>query len=267
MRLVSRALLTLSLLAAPAVGWACGACVDSQLRFMLPTYYWCLVLLLYWGFLHVAFAVRWDPNPTCNLQIKVQKILTYAAVFVGLLILGMGSMAFVSITLFVLFATVCTRILRGRPASPQAMWLALATGVLLLTFIGYGVPQHALRDRFDHARATVLSGTGPLRFLAAEFADDPGFDIERLRPLIREGSRNDREWAFHILMRRKNEADVELFFPEIAALPKGYFKRDDYSESGMMYFRMWIEGLGLNPADVERRVEEGQSADPVTPTP
>jgi hypothetical protein len=140
--------------------------------------------------------------------------------------------------------------------------LALIAGALLLVLVGLGVVQHSQRDRFDHARATVFAGTGPLRVMAAGFAADPDFEIERLRPLIPEGKGNDREWAFHILRRRMNKSDIDLFLPELASLPQPYFEGDGYSDSDVMYFRIWIQTLGVDLANLARRVEEERGGTP-----
>jgi hypothetical protein len=78
-----------------------------------------VAVLLSWGFAHVVFAVRWEPERVPNLQAKCVKLLTDSAVLVGLLVLGMGGMTVVFIALVGLFILVCQRILRGRVVSIQ----------------------------------------------------------------------------------------------------------------------------------------------------
>lgn len=168
-------------------------------------------------------------------------------------------------TLFVLFLVVAYRLIMGKLVSYRAVVLSLMTAVVLASLVGVGMAQRLSRDSFDHARATVRSGTGPLRFHSIRFARDPDFDLERLRPMIREGENNDREWAFMILKKRKNRADLERFLPEIAELPEFYFEENNYRDSDAWNFQFWIEAIGVNLDEVTRRVDEIRQIIPPNP--
>ncbi|MCC5875415.1 MAG: hypothetical protein JJU11_04260 [Candidatus Sumerlaeia bacterium] len=244
---------------APTSSWACGLCIDSQLNFLVPTYYWVLLLLLVWGICHVAFVEDWLPGMKEIFWRLFSKMLVGIIAVVALFLLAMGSPFLIGVWLLIYFIVIWQRIFLGRIASRRTIWLAVVTGVFLLSLFGIGTAQRLNRDRFDHAIATIFPGTGPVRQFAKEFASDPEFDIDRLRPMIREGTRSDREWAFQILKKRKKQADLDYFADDLSTLPQNYFERDDYSDPGIMYFQMWIRALDMQPPEAEQRIREARN--------
>ncbi len=232
----------LAFLVLPGEGRACGLCIESWARYTIPTYHWLLLVLFLWGMAHTMFGERWHPLPGENRWIIAKKFGLFLVVAIVLVIGTGGSTVLVALLLGALFAGTGYRMV-FRGTAREGRILALVTALLLTGIAGVGMAQRLSRDQLDNARANIIGGTTALRGISSRIAKDPGFDLERLRPMIVEGERNDREWAFDILRARKNPDDLERFASEIAALPDAYFDDSNWHDSGAYLFRFWLEAI------------------------
>jgi len=228
----------------PAWSWACGLCADEAMAWHVPNYYWLLLVLLAWYLPHSGYraVARAKSGKVAALLRHYAMVLVLGVV---LFMIPMGSSVLIALVLFITFI-VCTfnETKGGAKYRLGARPLTMMALVLMLGLTGWGYAQRIGKDDLDRALDSIVLEGAIIRIQSYKIANDPAFNVERLRPLINSDDEGHQVWAFAILSQRKNPEDLARFQEEVGALPQELFERDkDWQDWRAIRLQSWLRGI------------------------